>query len=138
MLAMLLKKDVQKAKSRWTSLNGARSWTFIWRQSRGKRATSATNATNAPTGQTDQTTYGDPAPKRTRTVETNQGKGVENLREHATNVVNGLILSSGVVLEVGVRGPVGRLVRSDGTRGAVAGDEGLIGRNLAESCAVAR
>lgn len=57
-----------------------------------------------------------------------------NLREHAADISDSLPLASAVVQEVRVWGPVGRLVGSDRTRGAVRGNEGSVVSNLAESC----
>lgn len=56
-----------------------------------------------------------------------------NLREHASGVGNSLPLASGVVLKIRHRGPVGRLVGSDSTRGTVGLDKSVIIDRLTES-----
>lgn len=53
-----------------------------------------------------------------------------NLRKHSTNISDSLPLSSSVILEVGNRGPVGRLVGSDSTRGAVRLDQNIVVNSL--------
>lgn len=57
-----------------------------------------------------------------------------NLRKHASNLVDELVLPGGSVLEVHWRSPVGGLVLGNGARGAVSGEELITARGLGESC----
>ena len=64
------------------------------------------------------------------------GRGVSevNLRKHASNLVDELVLPGGSILEVHGRSPVGGLVLSNSARGAVSGEELISARGLGETC----
>lgn len=70
-----------------------------------------------------------------RTRQTAQhGEGEElNLRKHAANIIDSLILASSIILEVGNGGPVGRLVLGDNCRGAVGRNQSVVVGSLAET-----
>lgn len=57
-----------------------------------------------------------------------------NLRKHATDIIDSRVLASLVVSEIGERGPVGGLVSSHGTRGAVSSGQSIVISNVAETC----
>lgn len=59
---------------------------------------------------------------------------VSNLRKHATDISDSLVLASLVVSEIGEWGPVGRLVSSHGTGGAVGSGQSIVVSNVAETC----
>lgn len=59
-----------------------------------------------------------------------------HLRKHTADISDGLILASSIVLEVGDRGPVGRLVLGSAARGASGPDKrGVVG-GLAKGCSI--
>ena len=58
---------------------------------------------------------------------------MENSRKHAANLLD-LLVGAVCVLKVDDGCPVGRLVLGHGARGAVAIDQVLVGRRIAEAC----
>lgn len=59
---------------------------------------------------------------------------VSNLRKHAADIVDRRVLASLVVSEIGERCPVGGLVSSHGTGGAVGSGQSIVISNVAETC----
>lgn len=56
-----------------------------------------------------------------------------NIRKHASNLLDELVLAGGGVLEVHGRSPVGGLVLGDGARGAVTSEELISARGRGEA-----
>lgn len=61
---------------------------------------------------------------------------VKNLRKHAADISDGLVLAGLIISEQRVGGPVGGLVSGDGTRSAVGGDKRVVVSGAAEACVV--